>query len=75
MIAQRSRRLLAVFAVVITTVGNTAVAQTTVTGTVRDSSGVPLASAQVIIAALNRNTTTNDSGRFRITGVPAGTIT
>ena len=73
MIAQRSRRLLAVFAVVITTLANTAVAQTTVRGTVRDSSGVPLASAQVIIAALNRNTTTNDSGRFRITGVPAGT--
>lgn len=73
MFAQPSRRLVAVFAVCLAAISTPAMAQTAIRGTVRDSSGIPLASAQVIMAALNRNTTTNDSGRFRITGVPAGT--
>lgn len=42
------------------------------TGLVRDSTGSPLAEVQVIIAALNRATTTNDSGRFTFTGLPPG---
>lgn len=71
--SMQSARRFAMIAVTLVATASPALAQTAVRGTVRDSSGIPLASAHVIIAALNRNTTTNDSGRFRITGVPAGT--
>jgi iron complex outermembrane receptor protein len=43
------------------------------TGVVKDSAGHPVASAQVIIAQLNRTATTNDQGEFRFTALPSGT--
>jgi iron complex outermembrane receptor protein len=43
-----------------------------VRGVVVDSAGAPLADVQVVLAALNRVATTNDSGRFNFTGLPAG---
>jgi iron complex outermembrane receptor protein len=43
-----------------------------VTGTVKDSSGLALPGAQVIVAELGRTTTTDASGRFTIRGLPAG---
>lgn len=43
-----------------------------VAGIVRDSAGTPLANAQVIVAQLNRVTTTSGEGRFTFTGLPAG---
>jgi len=42
-------------------------------GVVQDGTGQPISHAQVIIAQLNRVATTNDSGAFRFTGLPAGT--
>lgn len=44
-----------------------------VVGVVRDTAGLPLSDAQVIIPALNRATTTNEAGSFSFTGLPAGT--
>lgn len=41
-------------------------------GVVRDSAGAPIAEVHVIIAALNRSTTTNDSGEFTFVGLPPG---
>jgi iron complex outermembrane receptor protein len=41
-------------------------------GTVKDSLGNALANAQVIIASLNRTTTTDAAGQFRFAGLPAG---
>lgn len=41
-------------------------------GVVRDSAGAPLAEVHLIIAALNRSTTTNDSGEFTFAGLPPG---
>jgi len=72
MFRQQSRRVLAVLAALFSVVAVPALAQVPVSGTVRDSSGAALANARVIIAALNRTTSTNDSGRFRFSGVPAG---
>jgi iron complex outermembrane receptor protein len=43
-----------------------------VIGTVRDEAGQPVSHVQVVIAQLNRVGTTNDSGVFRFTGLPAG---
>ncbi|MBB6228885.1 TonB-dependent receptor [Polymorphobacter multimanifer] len=59
----------------LTTVAMPAIANT-VTGTVLDSSGVrPLEGAQVRIAQLNRVTQVDGDGRFRFTGLPAGSYT
>ena len=44
-----------------------------VAGVVKDSSGAPIANAQVIVTALNRVTTTNAAGAFTLRGLPAGT--
>ncbi len=44
----------------------------TVRGVVVDSSGNPLARAQVVVTQLNRVAVTNDSGRFIFAGLPAG---
>lgn len=43
-----------------------------VVGVVNDEAGHPIANARVIVAQLNRLATTNDSGQFRFTGLPAG---
>jgi iron complex outermembrane receptor protein len=43
-------------------------------GVVKDGSGQPISHAQVIVVQLNRVATTNDSGAFRFTGLPAGTF-
>ena len=45
-----------------------------VTGRVTErGSGTPLVAAQVMIAGTTRGTVTAEDGRFRLTGVPAGT--
>jgi iron complex outermembrane receptor protein len=43
-----------------------------VTGAVVDSLGAPLGGAEVRIEGTTLHTTTDESGRFRLTGVPAG---
>src|ERR1700687_3996821 len=42
------------------------------TGTVKDSGGSVLSSAQVVVQPLNRSAVTNDQGQFRISDLPAG---
>jgi len=42
-----------------------------VVGVVTDEIGQPIANARVIVTRLNRVATTNDSGEFRFTGLPA----
>ena len=51
----------------------TASPATGLSGVVRDTTGHPIGSVQVIIARLNRSATTNDSGAFRFVAIPAGT--
>jgi iron complex outermembrane receptor protein len=46
----------------------------TIGGTVTDSSGHPIVNAQVQIENAARQTVTDSSGRFRLTGVAAGTV-
>jgi hypothetical protein len=48
------------------------VAQSVVTGIVRDSTGIPIAGAAVTIAALNRAAETDAKGEFRLTNVTIG---
>jgi iron complex outermembrane receptor protein len=43
-----------------------------VVGMVRDSAGQPVANAQVIVAQLNRVTSTDAAGAFQLRGLPAG---
>ena len=43
-----------------------------IVGVVRDTSGTPVPSVQVIIPALNRGAITDQNGRFAIRGVPPG---
>jgi len=47
-------------------------AQATLTGVVRDSAGRPLARAEVAIEARRKSTTTDESGRYRLTDIPTG---
>ncbi|MEK7240095.1 MAG: TonB-dependent receptor [Gemmatimonadota bacterium] len=42
-------------------------------GTVKDTSGAPLAVVQVIVAEAHRSTTTDENGRFVLRGLPPGT--
>jgi iron complex outermembrane receptor protein len=42
------------------------------TGVVRDSAGRPVSNVLVIIAQLNRTSTTNDEGTFRFNALPSG---
>jgi iron complex outermembrane receptor protein len=44
-----------------------------VRGTVTDSSSIPVPSARVTVAPLNRTTTTDEAGRFVIRNLPPGT--
>lgn len=41
-------------------------------GTVTDSAGTPLSNVQVAVSELNRNTMTNNDGRYRLKGLPPG---
>ena len=43
-----------------------------VVGVVRDSAGAPLGYVQVVVAGLNRVTTTDEAGRFAFRGLPPG---
>ena len=43
-----------------------------VSGVVKDEAGLPIANVRVIVAQLGRVASTNDSGRFRFAGLPAG---
>ncbi len=47
----------------------------TVSGRVTTSSGAPIADVQVSLTDLHRSTTTDSTGRYAITDVPAGTFT
>src|SRR5438093_7859719 len=44
-----------------------------VRGTVTDSAGTSLPNVQIIVASLNRSTTTDAQGRFVLVGLPTGT--
>lgn len=44
-----------------------------VVGTVTDSAGAPLGSVEIVVTEANRSTITDDSGRFVIRALPAGT--
>ena len=46
-----------------------------ITGTVRDSTGKPLAYANVIVVGTSLGAMTDDAGRFRIRKIPAGAYT
>lgn len=43
-----------------------------IAGTVTDSAGTPLPNVQVIVAGMNRSTSTNGDGYFMFRGLPAG---
>jgi iron complex outermembrane receptor protein len=43
-----------------------------IAGVVKDTAGTPLGNVQVIVAQLNRVSSTNGQGQFTFTGVPAG---
>lgn len=82
-LVQRSRRISSraslpgVIALLVSLgVVNPATAQTgTIRGTVRDSSGTPIRSAQVRVEAVNRIAFVDSSGQFAITDLKAGTYT
>ena len=44
-----------------------------IAGTVRDSAGGPIASAQVFVVGTAYNALTDSAGRYRLAGVPVGT--
>ncbi|MCY4171953.1 MAG: carboxypeptidase-like regulatory domain-containing protein [Bacteroidetes bacterium] len=46
----------------------------TITGTVTDSIGTPIAEANVFIASSMVGTTTNANGEYRLSGIPLGTL-
>jgi hypothetical protein len=48
-------------------------AQATLTGVVRDSSGRPIARADVVIEARGKRAVSDDAGRYRLVDLPAGT--
>ena len=50
-------------------------AQARLTGTVRDTTGAPIAGVEVIVSGISRTTTTDRNGAFRLDGIPAGTTT
>lgn len=45
----------------------------TLSGTVTDSAGAPIAEAKIVVQEANRSTLTDAAGRFRLTDVPEGT--
>ncbi len=47
---------------------------TLIEGTLRSSSGEPVAGANIIVEGSQKGTTTNDKGQFQLTGVAPGTI-
>ena len=47
----------------------------TLTGTVRDPSGEPLAGVRILVVDLGRRTVTDDRGRYRLGVLPSGTWT
>jgi hypothetical protein len=48
-------------------------AQARLTGTVRDTTGAPIAGVEVSVQGISRTATTDRSGAFQLTGIPAGT--
>jgi TonB family protein len=52
-----------------------AIPRGTVSGVVRDSSGGGIGGAEVSVAGTGLRTHTNDQGEFRLTNVPAGSVT
>ena len=48
-------------------------AQGRLTGTVRDTTGAPIAGVEVSVQGISRTATTDRSGAFQLTGIPAGT--
>ena len=50
-------------------------ARGTLTGTVRDSLGVPIAGAEIVLSGGTQRTESNDGGTFRVTDIIAGPVT
>ena len=46
----------------------------TITGTITDTTGAPIAQANVFIASSMAGTTTDDNGLYRLPGIPLGTL-
>ncbi len=46
----------------------------TITGTVTDENGEPLPTVNVFIASSMNGMTTDDQGRYRLTGIPLGAL-
>jgi hypothetical protein len=51
----------------------TLAAQARLTGTVRDTTGAPIAGVEVSVQGISRTATTDRTGAFQLTGIPAGT--
>ena len=51
----------------------TLAAQARLTGTVRDTTGAPIAGVEVSVQGISRTATTDRSGAFQLSGIPAGT--
>lgn len=56
-------------------VAGSSAAQARLTGTVRDTTGAPLAGAEVSVQGISRTATTDRAGAFQLAGIPAGTST
>ncbi|UCF18682.1 MAG: TonB-dependent receptor [Gemmatimonadota bacterium] len=67
------RTLVAVPVLVLLTNGSLAAQTGTISGTVSDDSGAPLAGAVIEIEALFRSVLSDANGAYRLTGVPVGT--
>lgn len=48
-------------------------AQARLTGTVRDTTGAPIAAVEVSVQGISRTATTDRNGAFQLSGIPAGT--
>lgn len=53
----------------------TLAAQSRLTGTVRDTTGAPIAGVEISATGLQRTATTDRSGTFRLDGIPVGSTT
>jgi hypothetical protein len=68
-------RILAAAAAVFISATSLAAQQARLTGTVRDTTGAPLAGVEVSVQGISRTATTDRQGAFALGGIPTGTST